>query len=95
MDKVPHVEKSIPDETTNAGLSSEDQAFLDSFSTERAAKIYRKVSLSNSYSPRLSLTMTLARLAPCPCFDHPLPPSHYRQSQHRYAATDAPLERIF
>lgn len=42
-EEVPHVEKSIPDETTNAGLSSEDQAFLDSFPPSRAAKIYRKV----------------------------------------------------
>lgn len=43
-DEVPHVEKSIADETSNAGLSSEDQAFLDNFPPDQTTKIYRKVS---------------------------------------------------
>lgn len=48
-DEVPHIEKTIPDETSNAGLSSEDQAFLDNYPPKEAAKIYRKVSLLSPF----------------------------------------------
>lgn len=44
-DHLPHVEKitADPNESNVVGLSSEDQHFLDTFDTKRAAHIYRKV----------------------------------------------------
>lgn len=47
--EVYNEEKVVPD-TTSSGLNSEDQAFLDAFTPQQEAKVWRKVCVLSSSS---------------------------------------------